>query len=300
MTDPRPFRLVRTRLGVLALGLAALAAIAAALPSRATAQDDPPKDPITQLTEQVEGLLDDLHALRQERDLAVARAERAERELAELQRFIDDHDVYGPAFDRYRGIIEAERRAAETETRAERRAEYEARQAERQQRYQEALEKRRAERAADERLDRYADDGFRPIGLDVFTSRMSFNYASVDATRGYIEYDPGLGHYPRLFPAAAIDFTRMKISGSVLNGMDGVRNIGVALVFFDESGSQVGHEVVQVNNARPNVPYPFTSTVEMALDRPFTSASSYVLYADPAGGSGATAPASTTSGDTDG
>ena len=45
----------------------------------------------------------------------------------------------------------------------------------------------------------------------------------------------------------------------------------------------MGGEIVQVNNARPDVPYPFTATLEMALDRPFSSSSTNVLYADPAG-----------------
>jgi hypothetical protein len=43
----------------------------------------------------------------------------------------------------------------------------------------------------------------------------------------------------------------------------------------------VGHETIQVANARPDVPYPFTAEVKMALNRPFDSSSAYVLYADP-------------------
>jgi hypothetical protein len=73
----------------------------------------------------------------------------------------------------------------------------------------------------------------------------------------------------------------MTISGSVLNAAPEARNIGVAITFFDESGNQVGSEIVQINNARPDVPYPFTSTVQMALCRAFSSSSTYVLYADP-------------------
>ena len=73
----------------------------------------------------------------------------------------------------------------------------------------------------------------------------------------------------------------MTISGSILNAAEEVRNIGVAVAFFDENGTQVGGEIIQVNNARPDVPYPFTATIAMALNRAFTSASTYVLYADP-------------------
>ena len=58
--------------------------------------------------------------------------------------------------------------------------------------------------------------------------------------------------------------------------------IGIAITFFDDNGNQVGSEIIHVNNARPDVPYPFTSTIDMALNRAFSSSSTYVLYADPA------------------
>ena len=79
-----------------------------------------------------------------------------------------------------------------------------------------------------------------------------------------------------------IDYSQMTISGSILNAADELRDIGVAITFFDDNGNQVGHEIVQIKNARPNVPYPFTSRIDMALNRAFTSTSTYVLFADPA------------------
>ena len=86
----------------------------------------------------------------------------------------------------------------------------------------------------------------------------------------------------------------MMVSGSVMSVSDQVRDIGIAVTFFDEAGTQVGSEIIQVNNARPEVPYPFTTTVAMALDRPFASTTTYVLYADPsdpsAGAGGAGTP----------
>ena len=51
-----------------------------------------------------------------------------------------------------------------------------------------------------------------------------------------------------------IDYSQMTISGSVLNAAPNVRDIGVAFTFFDEHGNQVGAEIVQLKNARPNVP----------------------------------------------
>ena len=39
---------------------------------------------------------------------------------------------------------------------------------------------------------------------------------------------------------------------------------------------------IQINNARPTAPDPLTSTLTMALNRPFSSSTTYVLYADSA------------------
>ena len=57
-------------------------------------------------------------------------------------------------------------------------------------------------------------------------------------------------------------------------------SLGVAFTFFDENGNQVGAHIQEIRNARPNVPYPFTRKIDMALNRPFASHSTYVLYAD--------------------
>jgi hypothetical protein len=81
--------------------------------------------------------------------------------------------------------------------------------------------------------------------------------------------------------ATIIDYSRMTISGSVLNAGTETRNIGIAVAFFDDFGNQVGGETILVNNARPDVPYPFTSELKMALNRPFTSSTVYTIHADP-------------------
>ena len=52
-------------------------------------------------------------------------------------------------------------------------------------------------------------------------------------------------------------------------------------IVVKQLGAQVGGEIVRINNARPDVPYPFTATLDMALNGPFDSSSTYVLYADP-------------------
>ena len=131
------------------------------------------------------------------------------------------------------------------------------------------------------RLSRYRRNGFAPLGLDVYSGKWAYFYETTDITRSRIAYQPGIGNYLRLYQDKKIDYSKMTISGSIINGSDQVRNVGVAITFFDEHGNQVGQETVQVNNARPDVPYPFTSKIDMALDRPFDSSSTYVLYADP-------------------
>ena len=152
----------------------------------------------------------------------------------------------------------------------------------RRERFEAAREQRQAERAEQERLRRYRDAGFSSIGLDVFAGRTAFYYNTIETNPVRIDWDPLIGEYYRPYgPRTRIDFSAMTVSGSVLNAAEAVRNIGIAVTFFDENGNQVGGEIIQINNARPDVPYPFTAKVEMALDRPFDSSSTYVLYADP-------------------
>lgn len=241
-------------------------------------------------------LLDEIDALRAEvqtlrADLARANvdAAAAHREADELRQFIEDHHEFGEAFEKYSAIKviaerDARRRRAD-EARAEREAGREARQ-------QDASSRRAREQAEDEKTARYRAAGMASIGLDVYAGRMAYYYRGKDQVVFDIDYDPFFGiRYPRPYTRTDIDYSSMTLSGSVVNGADEVRNIGVAVVFFDESGSQVGGQTVQVNNARKDVPYPFTATVAMALNRPFASSSVYVLYADPAVGASPTSPA---------
>ena len=174
---------------------------------------------------------------------------------------------------------------------AERKQQEEALLARRQQREEQLRERRermaerRAEREQEQeeqnRLRAYQRLGFSPLGMEVFNSRMGFFYATTDDTQQQIRYYPYNLGYVRTWPQQYIDYSQMTISGSVLNAHDEVRNIGVALTFFDRNGNQVGAEIVQVSNARPDVPYPFTASLAMATDSPFASSSVYVLYADP-------------------
>lgn len=267
---------------VAALGLPANAAPPAPVttPEAPVVETDDPPTTAQLLIAEIQRLR--VEAVEMRRQLADAniRAAAAERELDELRTFIEDHDRLGDDYEQYRAVLavaeEQARREAAERRRQERAAELEAR----RERRQEAMAERRAEQAARERDTYYERRGFAPLGLDVYLSRMSFAYRTADATASRVDYAPGFGNYLRLYPGTTIDYSTMTISGSVLNAAAELRNIGVAITFFDQTGNQVGQEIVQVNNARPDVPYPFTATIDMVTDEPFASSSQYVLYSD--------------------
>ncbi len=255
---------------------------AQASPAAEDAQDMP-RDPIEELLDELNRLLDEVHLLRME--LAHERLVRseAERDLGDLQRFMEDHDRLGDAYDEYRGVKKIAEREAHQRELEQRRAAYEREKAKRRESYLKARAVRQAERAEQQRQAGYDRAGFAHLGLDVYFGRASFFYGTKTSSGRRFIYEPDeLDDIDNLFYRnEEINFSSMTISGSVLNASDETRNVGIAVVFFDQFGSQVGHEIVQINNARPDVPYPFTSTVKMALNRPFASSSQYVLYADP-------------------
>ncbi|MCP3902700.1 MAG: hypothetical protein GY715_03610 [Planctomycetes bacterium] len=234
------------------------------------------------IVEEVTRLRGEVDQLRRQLADAQLRAAQATNERDELRQFIADHDQFGADFARYRAVRElAERdaRRREAEANRERRDQ---RRADQRERQRVAREQRDRDRAEADWENRYRKAGFGSLGLDVFASRMAFSYHTRETNPTRVDYDPFIGLYFRPGgPSVEIDYGRMTISGSVLNANRDVRNIGVAITFFDENGNQVGGEIVRINNARPDVPYPFTSTIEMALDRPFSTSSTYVLYADP-------------------
>ena len=201
-------------------------------------------------------------------------------ELDDLRQFIMDHDTYGSDFSAYTKVVEETRRQARAAAIRERRAKEEAK----KKKQQEARKKLDESKRKSDLEDLYDEKGFATIGQDVYTSRSAFFYAPYDGEDGKtIQYRPtrfGGIKAVSVPENREVDYSSMTISGSVLNGTDLLRNIGVAFTFFDENGNQVGAEIVEIQNARPNVPYPYTRTIDMALNRPFTSHSTYVLYAD--------------------
>jgi multidrug efflux pump subunit AcrA (membrane-fusion protein) len=254
-------------------------------PEPEPAADTRSRDPLRILLAEIDRLHDVLDAKRMEMAEMQLEVLETRRELQELRQFIQDNEVLGRDFEQYRAVkavAERDARRRQAEEARERRA---IEKAERAAQMQAAKAERDRNQAEFNRLKRYREAGFSPLGFDVYLADISFNYSATDGgAPARIDWDFRMGHYVRLYPFAAgreVDFTAMTISGSVLNASAEVRNIGVAVAFFDENGSQVGGEIIQINNARPNVPYPFTSTVAMALNRAFTSASTYVVYADP-------------------
>jgi hypothetical protein len=242
-----------------------------------------PADSVQWLLGEVDRLTDEVSSLR--RQLAASRieADTARKKATELEQFIEDRHEYADDFAQYRAVKEAAQRDARQRQLAAARERHEQALAARRARAEEIRAERARADAEQQRLDRYADAGFADLGLDVFGGRMSFSYALRNQSSAWVDYDPIVGLYYRPGgPSTRVDYGRMTISGSILNASKTVRNVGIAVTFFDDHGNQVGAETVQINNARPDVPYPFTSTLEMALDRPFTSSSTYVLYADPA------------------
>jgi len=233
-------------------------------------------------------LLDEVHRLQTMVDLmgeelARSRIEHAAtaRELDELRQFIADHHELAQDFESYTAVLAVAEEAARREAGEAARVRRDQQKIDRQERFLEARASRAARQAEEQRLRGYEDRGFLPIGQDVFAGRMAYSYGTNDTTVTTVGWRPRYGRYLRSYPDMEVDFSSMTISGAILNATEEVRNIGVAIAFFDDQGNQVGHSMVQVNNARPDVPYPFTETIKMALNGPFASSTRYVLYADP-------------------
>ena len=219
--------------------------------------------------------------LRQELARERSHAARIERELDDLRQFILDHEEFGPDYEEYEKIRSIAEREARLRAARERRATLDA---QRKVRLSEAERRRDLEEAARleaERDKHYAQLGFGPIGLDIYLGRSSYFYAPTDLSQSQVVYNPSTPSSSGSSVESEINYSEMTISGSFLNASSITRNVGIAITFFDEHGNQVGAEIIQVENARSNVPYPFTSKIQMALNRPFSTHSSYVLYADP-------------------
>lgn len=241
------------------------------------------------LRKQIEELRKENQTLREQLARAELDSAQAQRERDELQQYIDDHDQYGADFEKYQGMLEIAEREQRMQRAEEHREKLRQQEAERKERYEQAKAIRAAKQAEQDRLRRYERAGFYPVGKEVYVSAMAYQYKSEDVPDTSYRFAPlirfdGSYFFTRYWQIDfdnKIDFTSMTFSGSVLNSADEPRNIGIAITFFDGNGNQVGGESIEIENARTDAPYPFTHTLDMALNRPFSSYRVIVLYSDP-------------------
>jgi hypothetical protein len=270
----------------------------AATPARLELAELPPgmsaQDAIDVLLAELERLTDENFQLRGQASQVEISLNQVTGDLHEMQLFLADHHEYGRDFEEYQAIRLIAEKKQQEEALLARRQQRDEQHRERRERMAERRAEREKEQEEANRIRAYQKLGFSPLGMEVFTSRMGFFYATTDDTQQQIRYYPYNLGYVRTWPQQYIDYSEMTISGSVLNAHDDVRNIGIALTFFDYNGNQVGAEIVQVSNARPDVPYPFTASLAMATDSAFASSSVYVLYADPVPSAATPAAASPT------
>ena len=125
------------------------------------------------------------------------------------------------------------REAAEAEARRKlqdaNRQRYEQEKQRRRDRMHQAREQRAMEREEALRVNRYRRAGFSPLGLDVLISKVGFHYRTEDGQRSELNYHPLVGFDYIPVENKSIDFSRMTISGSVLNATNEIRNIGIAI-----------------------------------------------------------------------
>lgn len=249
--------------------------------------------------QELDGLLADLRALQDEVDAlrkesARLRLERDEalRRADELETFIDDVDTYGDAWDQYAAYRDAREREARQAAMAEAREA----QAERdEERRAAAAARRAAQRERDAERQQARDlrrAGFESIGGDIYMARMGFAYhirtelEEIDGFRRYPFYTVfDRGWYRpygrRYFDVdAQLDYSRMTISGSVLNATDEARAITVGIRFFDDGGAQIGGTTVTLDRVPARTPIPFTQELSMAANVPFSASQVYVVSSE--------------------
>ena len=144
----------------LSLIMLVIMAVSLVVPTLAQEEADSRQAPASPMQRQVKQLLDEINrqqieieVLRSELADAQLKASRAERDLAELQKFIGDYQQLGEAYEEYRGVRDITEREARAREAAEARERYEQIKAAKRERYKEAMaarKQRRAEQSPDE------------------------------------------------------------------------------------------------------------------------------------------------------
>ncbi len=253
--------------------------------------------------EELNGLLADLRALQDEvdalrKETARLKLERDEatRRANELETFINDVDAYGDAWEKYAEYREARDREARQAALADAREAQAAREADRRAAAAARREMQRERNDARREVRELRQAGFESIGGDIYMARMGFAYhirtelEEIDGFRRYPFYTTYSGGFYRPYSFrlgrryydvdAQLDYSRMTISGSVLNGTDQTRALIVGIRFFDEGGAQIGGTTVTFDRVPPRTPIPFTQALSMAANVPFSASQVYVVSSE--------------------
>lgn len=273
------------RLKVFAVGAVLVAVVAC----RVQAQDPvsvPSRQAVPTSVDELQELVARLIAERQTLQMEIARAQlelsTALRRVTELEQFIKDRDQYGTDFEKYTFY----RERLEREERAKKAADARARREEAERKARETRDQKRAERDQSRirdaelqaRVESMRRAGFTIIGDAVGVGEMGTFYQTTE--REEIRYIPSLDFW-YVDRDRAIDYTRMRLSGSVMHAERDIRDLSIAIVFYNGRGGQIGQTTVRVDGARAGVPYPFTANLDMAANEPFASYTAYVMLFEP-------------------
>ena len=248
------------------------------LSSQGMLESDPPATMWSSLVQQTAALIE----ANMQRKSLQSQLRALTTEVEKLRAFIVDHERLGDDFESYQSVLKETRRMVDLQMKQDSARKADA-----------IREARRAKIAAQQAQARVAQDplahlkamGFKDVGNGIMLGKSSYQYGKRDVTAEKISYVPipggGVRRVVNTETRQEHDYQSMTISGTLLNSTSEVRHVGIAIAFQDAHGNQIGQETIQVQNMRPDVPYPFTASLSMASDRPFATESQWTLYSDP-------------------
>jgi len=258
---------------------------ASAFPQKSDTAYSAKTETLEELIEQNQKLLQELQTLREEIAYLEMELKKVQRERDGLNQFMTDHDTYGTDYEQYiffkEQAIKTEQARRAAQAKAEREAKRRRMQELREQRKQDKTVKTQEEKEELEvkkRFDQLRRAGYTQIGDSVFVGQMGYAYNTTKKRE--IRYSPWLERY-YLDEDEDIDYSTLRVSGSIVHAGDGDHNVAIAIAFFDSNDGQIGQTTIQIDGARSGVPYPFTSEITMAANRAFKSYNAWVLYIDP-------------------
>lgn len=227
-------------------------------------------------------LLAEIRLLREEIARINLSLAKSEKERADLQQFIADHDAYGTAFEQYtyfrEKTINEERLLKAAQAKAKRDAQKRRMQELREQRNNNRVietDEKEKQREIENRNSMLKQAGFTQISDEVYVGQMGYAYKTTKHKD--IRYSPALEMY-YLDEDEEIDYNKMTLSGSIIHAGELDHDLSIAIAFYDAKNNQIGQTTIQIDGAKPGVPYPFTSEVLMADNRAFRSYAAWILY----------------------